>query len=103
MPSGWSCWEDRGNVRVVFRRTVAGKRHSSTSTLSIPWAADSADEAIAAVGELAQEVQSGIDLKDAVRNLRNTSQTEATPTPTTAGLWPEMVRGYQNQLQTTPP
>ena len=101
MPSGWSCWEDRGNVRVAFRRTVAGKRHSSTSTLSIPWAADAVDEAIAAVGELAQEVQSGIDLKDAVRNLRNTSQTEATPTPTTAGLWPEMVRGYQNQLQTT--
>jgi hypothetical protein len=58
---------------MAFRRTVSGKRLSSTTTLSIPWAADAVDEAIAAVGELAQEVQSGIDLKDAVRQLRSTN------------------------------
>ena len=73
-------------MQVAFRRTVGGKRHSSTSTLSIPWAAEAVDEAIAAVGELTKQVQSDLDLKDAELRLHSTNQTKATPTPTTVGL-----------------
>ena len=86
MPKGWRCWEDRGNVQVAFRRSVEGKRLTSTVTISIPWAAEAVDEAIAAVGELTQQVQSDLDLKDAELRLHSTNQTKATPTPTTVGL-----------------
>ncbi len=94
-PSGWSVKESRNSIRLSVRSGAGGATGTSV-TLPLAWAADTVADAIVLISALRQQVEAGMDLRDA---LKRADTAASVAQPSASSQWPLLLEKFHDDLK----